>query len=244
MTRPDVAERIRDAYARRAQRGIDARHDPAGPAARYIHETRERALLSLLRRHGFLELGRLRILDIGCGEGASLRALLRLGATPAGVAGVDLLRERVMGARSLPAPVAVCVADAGALPFADGTVDLALAFTLLSSIPDAEARARAAREAVRVLRPGGMLVVYDFWINPLNRDVRPLRARELRRLFAGCHLDMQRVTLAPPLVRVLARRCRWACAALDRLPWLRTHYLTAVRKPPIPAAPAAGGSAW
>lgn len=231
MTRPDIADRIREAYGRRAAHGADTQHDLSNPASRYIHETRQKALLSLLHRHGFLELRQLRILDIGCGEGASLRSLLSLGAVPPLVTGVDLLRERALRARTSATPVDVCVADAGALPFGDATVDLALAFTLFSSIPDPEGQVLAAREALRVLRPGGMLVVYDFWTNPLNRDVRPLRAGDLRRLFAGCDLDIRRATLAPPLVRGLAGRCRWACAALDRLPWLRTHYLTAVRKP-------------
>jgi len=80
-----------------------------------------------------------------------------------------------------------------------------------------------------VLRRGGLLVVYDFQSNPTNSRVRPLPERELRRMFESYPLDIQRVTLAPPLVRLLRGR-RTLCRRLERLPFLRTHLLAAVRK--------------
>jgi len=72
-------------------------------------------------------------------------------------------------------------------------------------------------------------VVYDFWTNPLNRRVHPITSRELRSLFAPHALETERVTLAPPMVRLL-RGSAALCAPLERLPWLRTHLLAAITK--------------
>jgi hypothetical protein len=96
---------------------------------------------------------------------------------------------------------------------------------------DQGAGRRAAAEALRVLRPGGLLIVYDFWINPTNRRVRPVREAELRALLAPRSVEIQRVTLAPPIVRLLGGR-PGLCATLERLAFLRTHLLAAVRKEP------------
>jgi SAM-dependent methyltransferase len=97
----------------------------------------------------FLELvppaGR-RTLDLGCGEGRVGAELQRLGHRVIGVdaspAMVELARERHEAV----------VADAGALPFEDGSFDLVVAYMSVMNLDDPEA---GVREAARVLEPGG-----------------------------------------------------------------------------------------
>jgi len=224
------AERVRAAYARRAELGLDARYDYWQPANLFIYQSRERALLGLLAGAGVLPLTGRRVLDVGCGDGGVLRDLLRYGARAADLHGVDLLPERVERARELTPGARIEVGDAQALPYEDAGFDLVLGFTLLSSVVDEGARRRVAAEMARVTKPGGLVVVYDFWTNPTNRDVRPLRRAELRRLFPGRRVEFRGVTLAPPVVRALVGLPGgWlACTALEVLPFLRTHYLAAV----------------
>jgi SAM-dependent methyltransferase len=227
------AERIRAAYARREERGLEGRYSYWEPANLYLYQGRERALVSLLADAGLLPMTDLRVLDVGCGEGAVLRDLLRFGARPENLVGVDLLVSRLASAGASNANMAFSVADAATLPFPDASFDLLLAFTLLSSIIDGEARGAASSEMLRVLQPGGALIVYDFWVNPRNRDVRPLSRGEVRRLFPGCTFNWRRVTLAPPLLRLLAPFAPggWlACYMLEKLPFLCTHFLVTVTK--------------
>ncbi|OGO53035.1 MAG: hypothetical protein A2148_00910 [Chloroflexi bacterium RBG_16_68_14] len=198
-------------------------------AERYLHLTRDRAFLALLGRRGFARLAGLRILELGCGEGSLLRSLLYYGADAVRLEGVDIDAGKVSRAQGSLAGLRLAVGSIAALPYRDGAFDLALAFTVFTSVLNGRARERGAAEALRVLRPGGLLVVYDFWINPLNQDVRPLRAGELRALFAPRPVEVERVTLAPPIVRALGGR-PGLCAPLERLPWLRTHLLAAVPK--------------
>lgn len=111
----------------------------------------------------------LRVLDLGCGSGASTRALggaweARGGAVDAlSVTGVDASDGMVEQARAKdwPPNVSLVVSDAVAylesLP--TGSVDGILAAYLLRNVPD---RARLVEEVARVLRPGGALVIHDY----------------------------------------------------------------------------------
>ncbi len=109
------------------------------------------------------------VLDLGCGSGASTRALLdawsarRGSAGELSVTGVDASEGMVDQARAKtwPPSVTLVVSDAVAhletLP--SGSVDGVLAAYLLRNVPD---RARLVREVARVLRPGGTFVLHDY----------------------------------------------------------------------------------
>ena len=61
-------------------------------------------------------------------------------------------------ARGLSRPIALTTADAMALPFADDEFDTVVCTFALCCIPDERA---ALTEAIRVLRPGGSLLLAD-----------------------------------------------------------------------------------
>lgn len=224
------AQRVREAYARRAERGLDGRYDYWRPDNLFIYQARERAVLSLLRKANMLPLNGRKVLDVGCGDGSVLRDMLRYGAAADDLHGVDLLADRVERARALTPGAHIEVADAQALNSEDGSFDLVLGFTLLSSVIEPEARARVASEMRRVTRHGGVVLLYDFWTNPFNRDVRPLKQDEVRSLYPGRRIEFLSTTLAPPLLRLVIKAPGgWlACSWLDMLRFLRTHYVAAV----------------
>ncbi len=228
--RDSEAGRLREAYARRARHGLDSRYDYWRPENLFIYQARERAVLGQLRKANMLPLTNRKVLDVGCGDGAVLRDMVRYGATADDLHGVDLLSDRIERARELTPGAHIAVADAQSLNYEDGSFDLVLGFTLLSSIVGPEARARVANEMRRVTRHGGVVLLYDFWTNPFNRDVRPLRQAEVSSLYPGNRIDFQRTTLAPPLLRLAIKLPGgWlACSWLDMLPFLRTHYVAAV----------------
>jgi len=194
-------------------------------------QERERVTLDLLRRHGAFPLPDKRILDVGCGAGKPLLRFLQYGAQPENLFGVDLLEDEVNVARELAPHLHFEVADARQLPFEDETMDLVLGFTLFSAIQSPSIREDVAREMLRVLRPSGAVLVHDFWTTGrVNPDNRPLRRKEMERLFPGCDVQARRVTLAPPLARRLAPRSWFLCELLVRLPFLRTHWLALITR--------------
>lgn len=121
--------------------------------------------------------GNERLLDLGCGRGAVLIAAAR--KLPAGRAvGADLWTADQSGnrpgatlANAAAAGVAdrveVHTADITALPFADGSFDVVTSALAIHNIRSAEDRLCAVDEAMRVLRPGGQLLIADPW--PMTR---------------------------------------------------------------------------
>lgn len=115
--------------------------------------------------------GREDLLDLGCGRGAVLiAAAARL---PEGRAtGVDLWTKDQSGnspaatlANAAAAGVAdrvdVQTADMTALPFADESFDVVTSALAIHNVGSSEGRYRALDEAMRVLRPGGQLLLAD-----------------------------------------------------------------------------------
>ncbi len=126
-----------------------------------------------------------RLLDAGCGLGASARVAaagygLRVDAVDADAS----VLERAE-ARSLGGSVAWHRADIAALPFDDQTFDGALAECVLSTL----AREDALAELRRVLRPGGVLAMSD-----VETDGDPIAALAEHRLLgaAMCITDAWR----------------------------------------------------
>ena len=109
----------------------------------------------------------------------------------------------------------------------DRSFDIVAQLTMFTSILDRAMRREAAAEMQRVLAPAGAILWYDFrYPSPFNRDVRPVRLREIRALFPGWRIDGVTTTLLPPLARRLARISFQACAFLESaLPLLRSHHL-------------------
>lgn len=221
--------RIREVYEHRAG---DDRYSWFNDGHQMIIQSAERALLRSLRRAGITSLADRTILEVGCGTGQWIRALVRWGAQPSRVTGVDLLADRIASARRLCAPGSTLLAGSAAkLPFPDASFDIVLQSTVFTSILDDQLRAHAAAEMLRVLRPSGVLLWYDFFVdNPRNPDVRAVRRRDLERLFPACALDLRRTTLAPPIARWIAPRSWVAGTVLSVFPFLCTHYAGTIRR--------------
>src|SRR5438132_115494 len=103
-------------------------------------------------------------LDVGCGTGF---LSFELAARGHRVTGIDFAPAMIAEARRKAADRAIAVrleeADAEQLPFAPASFDLVISRHLLWTLPHPEA---AIDEWIRVLRPGGRLVVVDGQFDP------------------------------------------------------------------------------
>ncbi|WP_034263454.1 class I SAM-dependent methyltransferase [Actinospica robiniae] len=138
----------------------------------YIHTTRVGKFVVWSRVLGDLQLrGDEEVLDLGCGRGALLTMVAEL--LPNGRAvGIDLWHADQTGnspeatlrnaaLEGVADRVEVRTGDVTRLPFDDDSFDLVISNLVLHNIPSAAARQAAIDEAVRVLRPGGRIVIGD-----------------------------------------------------------------------------------
>jgi len=100
------------------------------------------------------------ILDVGTGTGIALFEAMRQAGRTSLAIGVDLAPNMVLRATakamSMGLPARFFVADAEHLPFPDATFDVAICSSAFHWFTD---RVAAAREMLRVLKPGGRLLL-------------------------------------------------------------------------------------
>jgi ubiquinone/menaquinone biosynthesis C-methylase UbiE len=190
-------------------------------------------LAALLRARGLLPLRDRRILEVGCGHAYFLNAMHALGAPSRNLHGTDLLPERIEVARSRYPDMHFRIGNAEVLPYPDRGFDIVMFFTVFTSILDPGMRMNIAAEASRVLSSDGSILWYDFrYDNPANPHVRGMGRNEIRTIFPDYALDLETVTLLPPLARRLGPLTSTLYPLLVRIPFLRTHYLGSLRRRP------------
>ncbi|HDQ72095.1 MAG TPA: methyltransferase domain-containing protein [Chloroflexi bacterium] len=118
------------------------------------------------------------VLDVATGTGRLPRALLRQPAFEGRVIGLDLsrrmLREAVQRTAQFADRLTYIWQDAQELPFEDGTFDAVTCLEALEFMPDPH---RVIVELIRVLRPGGVLLL----TNRIGKDARFLPRRVFPR---------------------------------------------------------------
>lgn len=222
--------RIRQVYAERKSNGLYRdRYSPFNVAYQFLTQQRQRNILRLLSQEGIVELSGKRILEIGCGHGGILLELLSWGAEIPLVYGIDLLFDRVDVAKHHLPFLSLTCADGQYLPFPDKGFDIVLQYTVFSSILDEQIKANLAREMCRILKPNGLILWYDFWVNPTNLHTRGIRPTEIRHLFPRSQYQFRRITLAPPFARQVVPFSWLLAQFLEKLAFFNTHYLVAIR---------------
>jgi SAM-dependent methyltransferase len=157
-----------------------------------------------------------RVLDLGCGRGAVLLMAAEHLTTGKAV-GVDLWRRidqsgnsadatrRNAVAEGVSGRAELHTADMTALPFDNDYFDVVVSSLAIHNVKGRAARDRAIAEAVRVLRPGGRLLIADIWATGLYST----------RLCEVGMIDVAR--------RGLGWRMWWGG------PWLPTRLVTAIK---------------
>jgi SAM-dependent methyltransferase len=158
-----------------------------------------------------------RVLDLGCGRGAVL-LLAAQHLTTGRAVGVDLWRHadqsgnapeatrRNAAAEGVSDRVELHTADMTALPFEASSFDVVVSNVAIHNVRGRAGREKAIEEAVRVLRPGGRLMIADLWATRLYR------------------VHLARLGLNDVARRSLGWRMWWSG------PWLPTFLVTATKR--------------
>lgn len=229
MSPHDETQAVVERYARRTNTD---RYSPLRPEVWQTLHERQAALLRLWAQRGITDLSALHLVEVGCGSGGNLLEMLRLGFAPDHLTGLELLPERLAQARQvLPAAVHLREGDALLASIAPGSQDVVFVSTVFSSLLDDAFQQRLATQMWHWLRPGGAVLWYDFTVNnPRNPDVRGVPLARVAQLFPAARITHRRVTLAPPLARLVCRVHPSLYSVFNALPLLRTHRLAWLEK--------------
>jgi ubiquinone/menaquinone biosynthesis C-methylase UbiE len=122
-----------------------------------------------------------RVLDVGCGTGRWLRRYQHLGLQPVGVdATSGMLDRAIENGTTVP----LIAADATRLPLADAKFDCVSDITVVQHIPRS-LQPQAMREMVRILRPGGILILMEL-IRGQAGHIFPRTPQDWIQLAASC----------------------------------------------------------
>jgi SAM-dependent methyltransferase len=196
------------------------------------HEHRARLQDILEERFG-RPLNECRVLDVGCGYGGLLGWFHELGVPAQNLFGIDLLANRIEAARLAYPQFTFVRGNAESSELPAGSFDLICVFTVFSSILDRAMARNVAQRIAGLLSDDGAVVWYDMrYPNPWNRHMKAMTKRRIAELFPSSTLDLEKITLLPPLARRLGRATDWAYPLLASVPLLQGHYLGLLRPAP------------
>jgi SAM-dependent methyltransferase len=193
---------------------------------------KETGLIKWIKTCSILPLKDKTLLEIGCGNGGNLLQFIRLGFLPENLTGNELLKARFLDARNkLPEKLKIIQGNALNLELGENRFNIVFQSMVFSSILDEKFKVELAKKMWGWVRKGGGILWYDFtYNNPWNKDVMGIPFNKVREYFPEGSIKKWKITLAPPLSRVVTIIHPSLYDALNLFPFLRTHILCWIQK--------------
>lgn len=187
----------------------DDRNDPLrNPGVLFQNLAFEKSIVEALRTIP-LNKDTWEILDVGCGAGFSMLRLLSYGMEPERLHGIDISEQRIARGRRRQPALNFTLGDATAMEYTADRFDLAMTSTVFVQITDETMAEGIAREMVRVVKPGGYIMLTDWRYSFGRKGYVAVSRKRIARLFGvgkeTSVMCQRRGALLPPLGRALSR---------------------------------------
>ena len=230
---PDTeTNNIKERYRKRKVQDYGDLYNFLNPYVYMWKQEFERVLISNFISPYFKPIDNKTIIEIGCGTGINLLEFIRLGFLPENLTGIELLPDRVSSAKSkLPSAVNIINDDASRIDASKNKYDIVFQSTVFTSIKNKSYQQKLADVMWELINPGGGILWYDFiYGNPRNQDVCGMPVKSIRQLFPQANIRVKKITLAPPIGRIVTRIHPSLYSLLNVFPFLRTHVLCWISK--------------
>lgn len=195
----------------------------------------DRAVISALASTG-LAPETAKVLDVGCGDGASAVNLLKLGFLPSNIYGVDVLKDSITQAKMKFPNINWFHQDASSLGFEDNFFDCVMESMMFLQMIDDELAAKITKEMIRVTKRGGYILLVDWrYSHPFNKTYKGLSKKRIAKLFdVGSKtliFKTYKGALLPPIGRFISKNIPSIYFVLQSLfPFLAAQISTILRK--------------
>jgi SAM-dependent methyltransferase len=223
-------EEIRNRYKNREK--LDYRYNLLNPWVYKGEQEKESALIKWINTCSILPIEEKKLLEIGCGTGNNLLQFIRLGFLPKNLVGNELLENRIEKARlKLPAELEILPGNALDLTIQEKKFDIVLQSMVFSSILDEEFKFQLANKMWGWISGNGGILWYDFvYNNPWNKDVIGVPYNKVKEYFPHGIIKKWKITLAPPISRVVTKIHPSVYSLFNFFPVFRTHILCWIQK--------------
>jgi 2-polyprenyl-3-methyl-5-hydroxy-6-metoxy-1,4-benzoquinol methylase len=186
------------------------------------------AVYTQLLNENFADLTKISLLEIGAGGGHNLHFFHQLGIPIQNLYANELLEDRQEMIRQRFPEMKLFAGDAREI---DETQQFDVIFqsTVFTSLPTDELRNDIAAKMIRLTKPNGLILSYDFrYNNPNNKNVRAFTKKQIQETFGkNTTIQFYPVTLAPPI----GRRIGKLYTIVNTLfPFLRSHIIAVIKK--------------
>ena len=223
-------DKIKERYRKRA--GLDYRYSLLNPWILKAEQEKEKALVRWIKYCSIEPVENKSLIEIGCGNGGNLLQLLRLGFAPQNLSGNELIEERYNSASlKLPEKLKVYQGNVLDLNFTNNNFDIIFQSMVFSSILDEDFKVNLARQMWNWIKIGGGILWYDFiYNNPFNQDVRGVPFRKVKEYFPNGKIIKWKLTLAPPISRIVTKVHPSFYNIFNLFPILRSHILCWIKR--------------
>jgi ubiquinone/menaquinone biosynthesis C-methylase UbiE len=195
-------------------------------------QEKERTLIKWIKTCSIFPVEEKKLLEIGCGIGGNLLQFIRLGFSPENLMGNELLENRIDNAkRKLPPTLKILPGNALDLNFEENIFDVVFQSMVFSSILDEKFKLQLANKMWQWVKVNGGILWYDFeYNNPWNKDVVGVPFKKVKEYFPRGTIKKWKITLAPPLSRMLTKIHPSLYSIFNITPLFRTHILCWIQK--------------
>ncbi len=208
------------------------RYNPLNPDIMMTVQEKERLIVKWINTEKISPVSSKKLIEIGCGNGSNLLFFLKLGFKPENIVANELIEQRAESARKLlPETIKIIIGNAIDLQLPAEEFNIVFQSTVFSSILSFDSRKKLADIIWKIVKPGGGILWYDFiYNNPQNPNVRKVTLKEFKQLFPIGEIKYWRLTLAPPISRVVTKIRPNFYHLFNLFPFLRTHILCWIKK--------------
>lgn len=175
----------------------------------------------------FNSVQNLRVLEIGAGNGGNIQFFKNMGVKPNLIFANELMDDRLVNLKKTHPDIQIIPGNAMEISN-ELKFDIVFQSTVFTSVLDDSFRVNLADKMKSLLKPGGIILWYDFmYNNPKNKDVKRVSKSEVHKLFHELNFVFgSKCTLAPPV----GRRVGKCYTFFNLFSFLRTHYIAVYKK--------------